>query len=152
MGPWQRSRATFQASTVSVASAGNFTRQNASILSPLETIDETNYNNLVHALGPAGNATNVTKDTDIIPDVPGILHIASLTYTDTWGNIALVIIFSLPFIMAWIMGASITSPAVMGIIVGGFILYRLPEQYQLVAIGFIVMSVIAIIYSLLRER
>lgn len=132
------------------AGAGNYTRQNASILSPIDTMDPTYYNNLNHAIMPGSNATNVTATTDLVPDVPGILHIALSVFTDNWGSIALVIVFSIPFVMAWIMGANVTLPAVMGIIVGGFILYRLPEQYQLVAIGFIGLSVIAVIYSLLK--
>jgi hypothetical protein len=127
------------------------TRDNASLASPIVTLDEAPYNALVAAFQPAGNSTNVTDTASIVPDVPGVLHLAAGVYQDTWGNIALVIIFAIPFLMAWIMGMNVTLPSVMGIITGGFVLWRLPEQYQLVAIGFIAMSAIAIIYSLLKE-
>ena len=130
---------------------GNFTRPNASEATPIPTLDDTLYDHLLIAMQPGGNVTNVSKTTDVLPDIPDVLYIAMSAYTDVWGNTALVILFAIPFLMAWIMGGNVTLPSVMGIITGGFILYRLPEQYQLVAIGFIVMSVIAIIYSLLKE-
>lgn len=132
-------------------SAGNFTRQNASILAPIETMDESLYDAMMNSMMPAGNTTNVTKTENIVPNVPNLLKVALSVYEDTWGSAALVVIFALPFLMAWIMGSNVTLPSVMGIITGGFILWRLPEQYQMVAIGFIGLSVIAIIYSLLKE-
>ena len=133
------------------AAAGNFTRQNASIAPPIVPMDETLYDALMREIQPGMNATNVTKTQDIIPDVPSILGISLMVFEDTWGSVALVIIFAIPFLMTWIMGGNVTLPSVMGIITGGFILWRLPEQYQLLAIGFIGLSVIAIIYSLLKE-
>ena len=136
---------------ICVASAGNYTRDNASLADPITTLDETPYNALITAFQPAANETNVTATSEIVPDIPQALKLALNVYEDTWGNIALVIIFAIPFIMAWIMGGNITLPSVMGLITGGFILWRLPEQYQMLAIGFIAMSAIAIIYSLLKE-
>ena len=134
-----------------VSAQGNWTRDNASLADPITTLDEAPFDALMTAMQPAGNATNVTGTTDIVPDIPGILHISLDVFKDTWGDVALVVIFAIPFIMSAIMGGNITLPSVMGIINGGFILWRLPEQYQLIAIGFIAMSVIAIIYSLLKE-
>jgi len=131
--------------------AGNYTRDNASLATPVTTLDEAPYTALVAAFQPAGNSTNVTDTADLVPDIPGALHLSLNVFQDTWGDTALVIIFAIPFLMAWIMSLNITLPSVMGIITGGFILWRLPEQYQLVAIGFIALSVIAIIYSLLKE-
>lgn len=136
---------------IELVSAGNWTRDNASLAAPITTLDEAPYDALITAMQPGGNSTNVTATADIIPDIPGILHLALEVFQDTWGDTALVIIFAIPFIMAWIMGGNVTLPSVMGIITGGFILWRLPEQYQLLAIGFIAASAIAIIYSLLKE-
>ena len=135
----------------SVSAHGNWTRDNASLADPVATLDETPYNNLVVVMQPAGNGTNITSTEDIVPDIPGALYLALNVYEDAWGTIALVIIFSLPFLMAYIMAMNATLPAVMGLITGGFILWRLPEQYQMIAIGFIALSVIAIVYSLLKE-
>jgi len=141
----------FLAVLIGFGSAGNYTRDNASLASPITTLDETPYDALVTAFQPAGNSTNVTDTTDLVPDIPGALHLSLSVFQDTWGDTALVIIFAIPFLMAWIMDMNVTLPSVMGIITGGFIFWRLPEQYQLIAIGFIAMSVIAIIYSLLKE-
>ena len=134
-----------------IASAGNYTRVCATDSDPITPLDEAPYNALIGVIQPGGNSTNASTSALIMPDIPGGLHLAVSVYEDTWGNIALVIIFAIPFLMAWIMGGNITLPSVMGLITGGFILYRLPEQYQLVAIGFIALSAIAVIYSLLKE-
>ena len=131
--------------------AGNFTRVCATGSDPLVPLDEAPYNALIGVVQPGGNSTNASTSALIMPDIPGGLHLAVSVYQDAWGDIALVIIFAIPFIMTWIMGGNITLPSVMGLITGGFILWRLPEQYQLLAIGFIAMSAIAIIYSLLKE-
>lgn len=130
---------------------GNWTRDNASLADPVATLDEAPYTALIQAMQPGGNSTNITESSDIIPDIPAALGLALNVYEDSWGTIALVIIFSLPFIMAYIMSMNATLPAVMGLLTGGFILWRLPEQYQMLAIGFIALSVIAIVYSLLKE-
>lgn len=135
----------------SIASAGNYTRVCATDSDPLTPLDEAPYNALIGVIQPGGNSTNASTSVLIVPDIPGGLHLAVSVYQDTWGDIALVIIFAIPFIMTWIMGGNITLPSVMGLITGGFILWRLPEQYQMLAIGFIALSAIAVIYSLLKE-
>lgn len=132
------------------AQAGNWTRPNASTVTPIPTLDETGVDTLTGMF--TSNSSNITDPADILPDLPGLGYLAMKVYTDVWGNTAVVIIFAIPFLMMWIMGGSATLPAVIGIMEGGFILYRLPEQYHLVAIGFLVLSVIAIIYSLLKEK
>jgi hypothetical protein len=130
--------------------AGNWTRPNASNLTVIPTIDESYTDTLMGEF--TTNSSNVTNTTQILPNLPGIGYLAMSAYTDILGNIAIVMIFAIPFLMMWIMGGSITLPAVVGIIEGGFILYRLPEQFYLVAIGFIVLSVMALIFSLLKDR
>lgn len=130
--------------------AGNWTRPNASTATPITTLDDSYTDTLQDMF--TSNSSNVTNTSDLLVDIPGLAYLTMTVYTDVWGNIGAVIIFAIPFLMMWIMGGSVTLPAVIGIMEGGFILYRLPEQFHLVAIAFIALSVIAIIYSLLKER
>jgi hypothetical protein len=130
--------------------AGNWTRPNASNLTAIPTIDESYTDTLMGEF--TTNSSNVTNTTQILPNLPGLGYLAMSAYTDILGNVAAGIIFAIPFLMMWIMGNSVTLPSVIGIMEGGFILYRLPEQFHLVAVGFIALSVIAIIYSLLKEK
>jgi hypothetical protein len=134
---------------VTDASAGNWTRPNAS--TTIALVNETPYDALMGLFG--GNSTDVANDTSTyLPDMPGFMGIIAGVYSDPVGNLALVIIFALPFLMMWIMGENVTLPGVVGIILGGFILYRLPESYHMAAVAFIALSVLAIIYSLMKER
>lgn len=69
------------------------------------------------------------------------------------GEVGLVAIFALPFfMMAIVHRGRMTVPAVVGIILGLYIIVRIPGQYQLFAVSAIGISIAAIIYSLLKER
>lgn len=73
-------------------------------------------------------------------------------YTSILGEtIFLILIFSIPFIMNWIVTKDFVVSGILGGFLGIFIIARLPAGMQMMAIGFIVMSVVAIIYSLLKE-
>jgi hypothetical protein len=79
------------------------------------------------------------------------------TTTQDGGNsglgttIFLTLIFSIPFLMSWIIMKDFIVPGILGGFLGIFIIVRLPANMQPLAIAFIVMSVVAIIYSLLKE-
>ena len=117
----------------------------------IATIPPEPYDRMMDIFG--GNETDVTNNTDTyLPDMLQFLKIVEVSYTDILGMVALVIIFATPFLLMWIIGESTTLPAVIGIILGGFVLYRLPESYHLLAIGFIILGVAAVIYRLMKER
>jgi len=65
-----------------VSAHGNWTRDNASLADPITTLDEAPYDALMDAMQPAGNSTNVTSTADIVPDIPGILHISLDVFKD----------------------------------------------------------------------
>ena len=81
-----------------------------------------------------------------------IFSLAASSYTAIIGNVGFVIIFAIPFVMMWILQRNLTLPGVVGIILGGLIMWRMPPEYHLVAVAFISLSITAIIYSLLKER
>lgn len=73
-------------------------------------------------------------------------------YTSVLGStIFLILIFSIPFIMNWIIMKDFVVAGILGGFLGIYIIVRLPANMQLLAVGFIVMSVVAVIYSLLKE-
>ncbi len=112
----------------------------------IETRDTSAMTTLEAAMG----GFNVSNPTDI--SWLTIFATAAGSYTAILGNIAFVIIFAIPFVMMWILQRNLTLPGVVGIILGGFIIARLPAEYHLVAVAFISLSIVAVIYSLLKER
>jgi len=66
-------------------------------------------------------------------------------------SIFLILVFSIPFLMVWIIMKDFIVPGILGGFLGVFIIVRLPANMQPLAVAFIVMSVVAIIYSLLKE-
>jgi hypothetical protein len=104
------------------------------------------YTAVMQAIG--GNASF----TGSFPSFLTIIAASLTPYTAVFGNIALVIVFLIPFLMMWLMQRNLTLPGVIGIVLGGIIYTRLPSEYQLVSIAFIALSITAIIYSLLKER
>jgi hypothetical protein len=63
-----------------------------------------------------------------------------------------MMIFSLPFLMNWIISKDFVVSGVIGMFMGIYIVVRLPAQMQLIAVAFIGMAIVAIIYSLVKER
>jgi hypothetical protein len=73
-------------------------------------------------------------------------------YTGQLGvTIFLILVFSIPFLMNWIIMKDFIVSGILGGFLGVFIIVRLPANMQPIAVAFIVMSVVAVIYSLLKE-
>lgn len=75
------------------------------------------------------------------------VYVSVLGYT-----IFAMLIFSLPFIMNWIITKDFVVAGVLGIFMGIYIIARLPAQMRLLAVAFIGLAIVAIIYSLIKER
>ena len=102
-------------------------------LKPIEHIDQTGYDALL----------KIIDQTDTQP-----LNWAALVML---GNLALLIIFAIPFLMMWIRQQNSLIPAIVGMILGGFIIALLPTEYHLVAMGFIGLSVLAVIFGIMKD-
>jgi len=92
---------------------------------------------------------NTTSDFFNIEALPGT---AMSVYTSQMGGLAVVIIFSLPFFMLWIVGRGVELPTIIGIVIGVFAITRLPGEYQLPAVAGIALGVTAILYTMFKER
>lgn len=75
------------------------------------------------------------------------------TYIGTTGmTVFLILAFSVPFLASWIITQNIVVTGIIGGFLGIFIIPRLPAQMQLIAVALVVLSIVAVIYSLLKER
>jgi hypothetical protein len=99
-----------------------------------------------------GGNTSPVNETDAAINWTQFLGATLEPYTLLMGQLALVIIFAIPFVLMWLMHMDITPAAVAGIIIGGFLLAFLPPEYSLLAGIFVVLGLVAVVYSLLKER
>ena len=123
------------------------------------------------SIRPRASATIPTLSTDLKDDlidslggetVPepgedtinwtGLVSTIGGAYTSVLGPLAYTLIFSIPFLMMWITQRDMTLPGLVGALFGLFIIVRLPAEFHLVAVTFIVISIVAVIYSLVKER
>ena len=68
------------------------------------------------------------------------------------GPFALLIVFCMPFLGLWIMLRDMIIPGGIGILFSGFVLVRLPADFQGVAVMMIAVCVTAVIYSIYVRR
>jgi len=85
-------------------------------------------------------------------DWTGLLQEAYDAYETPLGPLAAIIIFAIPFLMMWIAQRDMTIPGIVGAVIGLFIIIRLPANFHVLAVTFIAISVVAVIYSLMKER
>lgn len=85
---------------------------------------------------------NLTKLAVVIPKI----------YTDIMGDLFFGLLFALIFIGIWLRQEDVGIPAVLGMIVGGSIWAFLPESFIRIAYSLLVVSLGALIYSLIKGR
>jgi hypothetical protein len=121
------------------ASASNRTMET----DPIPTLNETRYDQFLDLLD--GGTDSEPDWGEIVPTTVGV-------YTDIGGQIAVILIMAIPFVMQWIMQQRSTIPAITGIILSGFLFKVMPPQYGLVTSAFIALYVTNLIYTLYRSR
>lgn len=115
----------------------------------IPTLNESYAQSFIDAIG--GNES--PQEGWIGIDFLGGLETSRSVYVSILGyTIFSILIFSLPFIMNWIVSKDFVVAGVLGMFMGIYIISRLPAQMQLLAVAFIGMSIVAIIYSLIKER
>ena len=111
-------------------------------LKSIKHIDQTGSDKLL----------KIIDDIDTQPlNWAALVRIAYSPYSAKLGNLALLIIFAIPFLMMWIRQQNSLIPAIAGMILGSFIIAWLPEEYHLAAMGFIGLSILAVIFGLVKE-
>jgi hypothetical protein len=107
------------------------------------------YQNIYQSLG--GN-TSPANETAAMINWTAVIEGSLSPYTLQLGYLAFVIIFAIPFVLMWIMQQDMVPAGVAGIIIGGFMLAWLPVEYSLLAGIFVVLALLTIVYSLLKDR
>lgn len=105
----------------------------------------------VDLLGAIGGE-EIPEPGDEAIDWTALIGATAGAYTAPLGPLAYVIIFAIPFLMMWITQRDMTLPGIVGALLGLFIIIRLPAEFHLVATTFIAISIVAVVYSLVKER
>jgi len=102
---------------------------------------------------PAGAASGFnTTSGEGMMNWTALVSASYSPYYAVFGNLAAVLIFAIPFLMAWIRQRDMTVPGILGIILGLFIILRLPAEFHQIAATFITFSVVAVVFTLFKER
>ena len=115
---------------------------------PIDNVSTSLVDDLINSLGgetvpePGNDTINWT----------GLISTIGGAYTSVLGPLAYTLIFSIPFLMMWITQRDMTLPGLVGALFGLFIIVRLPAEFHLVAVTFIAISIVAVVYSLVKER
>ena len=112
----------------------------------LEELDEDAYDLLLASMG---GTQQLNESVDI--DWLGLKAAAEHPYVTAIGSLFYVIVFSLPFLMQWLRQGSMAIPGVIGIILGGVMLAKIPPEYHIVAVAFLALSILAIVWAILKE-
>jgi len=115
---------------------------------PIPTLDEAPYLALTGAFGGNNQLNETTEGVDWL----GIKDAAERPYTDLIGPFFYVIVFAIPFLMQWLRQGSMAVPAAIGIILGGIMLAKTPAEYHLAAIAFIALSILAVVWGVIKDR
>jgi len=115
------------------------------------TIDNVSTSLVDDLIDSLGGETVPEPGNDTI-NWTGLISTIGGAYTSILGPLAYTLIFSIPFLMMWITQRDMTLPGLVGALFGLFIIVRLPAEFHLVAVTFIAISIVAVVYSLVKER
>lgn len=155
---WTRVTTTLNASDVSSSAYQSKIINITTAMPDLEWVDasqtiaplnESYANGFIAAIG--GNSS-VPQGWIGIDWLLGITWVQNVYVSVLGATLFFIILFSIPFIMQWIISKDFVVAGVMGGIIGAWMINRLPGNMRLLAVTFIAMSIVAIIYSLLKER
>ncbi len=116
-----------------------------------ESIDNVSTSLVDDLINSLGGETVPEPGEDTI-NWTGLISTIGGAYTSILGPLAYTLIFSIPFLMMWITQRDMTLPGLVGALFGLFIIVRLPAEFHLVAVTFIAISIVAVVYSLVKER
>lgn len=134
--------------TPTPTSPSGYARRSAPVTT-IPTVSTSRYNELLNAFGGSENET--TADIDVEALAGAIVA----PYTDLMGIAALVILVASPFILMWIgQEKSSNVPLIVGIlVVGGFSVFGwIPADYWMPVMCFITISVVGLVWLIMRDR
>lgn len=106
------------------------------------------YQTVIDAFGADIPQTSSPVEIDWM----GIAGAVEDYYTDSMGAFFYVFVFSIPFVIQWLRQGNMVIPSILGIISAGFLLMYVPAEYELVAITFIALGVLGVLWGVVKER
>ena len=85
-------------------------------------------------------------------DFAAFLKASLNPYLAVLGSLFFVFAYGIPFISMWLRQSESVIPTVLGLILAGFIIPFLPEEYRLPAFAMLALSVFGVIYIMVRGR
>lgn len=134
--------------TPTPTSPSGYARRSAPVTT-IPTVSTSRYNELLNAFGGSENETTADIDVDALAGA------IVAPYTDLMGIAALVILVASPFILMWIgQEKSSNVPLIVGIlVVGGFSVFGwIPADYWMPVMCFITISVVGLVWLIMRDR
>jgi hypothetical protein len=121
-------------------------RANTSSTDLISNISLLRYTNFTAAAGLEANDTVTSPNWGMM-----IYHIVNV-YPDYLGQVAWVVLFSIPFVMLWLAHADMTAPAVIGVFIGIYVFAFVGSQYMYLGIVFIAISLATLVWSAWQKR
>ena len=114
-------------------------------VNPIATIALPRWQNVTEGLIGGYNQTSQTPDW--APQIIGIMSV----YPDFLGPLALVLMFSIPFFMMWLSHGNMKLLGFLGFLVGIFVFFYLPPNYEIAALIFMVISAAGLIWGWFKQ-
>ena len=110
-------------------------------LSPLEReIEDRNFSDEYKEI--EGDELNMTKLAEAIPTV----------FTGLMGDVFFAILFGAIFLSYWIRQEDVTLPSLLGMVIGGSMLFLLPPSFKHMSYILLIISLAGIMYGILKSR
>lgn len=140
-GIWLIPNQTYHYRTCVVCSPAQYGDELNFTLNPLEReIENRNFSDEYETI--RGDELNMSKLAEAIPTV----------YTGLMGNVFFGILFGAIFIAYFIRQEDVTLPSLLGMVIGGSILFLLPPSWKHMAYIMLVISFAGIMYGILKAR
>ena len=91
---------------------------------------------------------NTTVDA---PNFGMLIWNSLMVYQDSIGQVAWVIMFSLPFLMMWIVQSDMTLAAIVGMLFSLYVFLKLPQEYIVFSVGAFCICIAALLWSLYKR-
>ena len=132
---------------VCITSAGNWTRPTTT--ATITTLPTEAYGMIIESFG--GNTT-IDSEENATVNWTKFLRGELTVWTSIMGDLALIIIIAMPFLGMFLMHQDMVPAAIGGMIIGCVLLIFVPPQFTLLAGVFVVLSIVVVVYRLLKER
>jgi hypothetical protein len=112
----------------------------------IQNVSPSRWNDLINTWG--GYSPNQTGN----PDIGTAMWSIFMQYPDICGPVAYVILFSVPFVMLWVVHADLVPVSIVGIFFGFYVSFFVGGAFFMVGLLFIALALTTVIWSLAQKR